>query len=135
MPAVNVTNAASRLECAVLEAELRDSLRAPSLVDVDVSEAARHARKRGVEVVLVDDGGSDDVTPDVRERLLRHVGSTLDGADAGSVTVRVLPPNRPVLATMLIRDPVHGSRRIELDHFGQSISPDNNDTSSWVKKL
>jgi hypothetical protein len=126
---------AMRLECALLEAELRDSLRAPSLVDVDVSAAARQARTRGVEVVLVDDGGSDEVTPDVRERRLRHGGITLDGADAGSVTVRVLPPNRPVLATVLVRDPVHGSRRIELDHDGQSVSPAIDDPSSWVKKL
>ncbi|HEY5858403.1 MAG TPA: hypothetical protein VIW24_31385 [Aldersonia sp.] len=128
-------DASTRLECALLEAELRDGLRAPSLVDVEVSAAARRARARGVEVVMVDDGGADDVTPAVRGRLLRHVGGELDGAEAGSVTVRILPPNRPVLATILVRDPVHGSRRVELDHDGQSISDVNDDASSWVKKL
>ncbi|WP_051186798.1 hypothetical protein, partial [Nocardia tenerifensis] len=51
-----------REECRLLEAELRDELRAPQLSTPELLAAARAARQRGVEVMLLDDGGLDTAT-------------------------------------------------------------------------
>ncbi len=52
-----------RQECELLEAQLRDSLRATGLQQTDVIDAVRAARNRGVEVVLLDDHGMDGANP------------------------------------------------------------------------
>lgn len=111
---------ADRVSCGLLEARLRDTLRAPVLQDERVAGAAEAARRRGVEVVMLDDHGMDDVAPPVRERVLAAVAEHLGAAQGGAVTVRVLPPGRSRMVSMLVR----GSevRRIELDHAGKPSS-------------
>lgn len=90
-----------RVEFAVAEAEVRDSVRARSLRLPSVIVAAREARRRGVEVVLLDDGGPDPRDP----RSLAAVGTALtralDAAQDGRVTARLLPPGRDALATIV----------------------------------
>ncbi|WP_405492039.1 hypothetical protein [Nocardia sp. NBC_00511] len=109
-------SAAEREECRLLEAELRDGLRAPQLVTDELSGAARGARGRGVEVVLLDDGGFAGVPEWIRKRVIDAATKELDAANAGSVTVRVLPLGRPVLATVVA--PAH-DRRTEIDTDGR----------------
>lgn len=117
---------AERDACAHLEARLRDARRAPALRHAAVVDAAQRARERGVHVVMLDDGGTAGAEAPVLERLLSGVAATLDDARSGSVTVRVLPPGRRVLASILVEesragspapgvDPVH---RIDFDHDG-----------------
>ncbi|MBF6329541.1 hypothetical protein [Nocardia transvalensis] len=108
---------AEREECRLLEAELRDGLRAPQLVTDELSGAARGARSRGVEVVLLDDGGFAGVPPWVRQRVIEAATRELDAANAGSVTVRVLPLGRRVLATVLAHS-LDYDRRTEIDTDG-----------------
>lgn len=103
-----------RIACRLLEAHLRDTLRARALLDVDVVEAVRAARTAGAEVVLIDDSG--DGTSDaglmdgdspaegwvaLRAALLPH----LRAASGGTVTVRVLPPGRRAAMTVLVAAP------------------------------
>ncbi len=109
--------AAEREECRLLEAELRDGLRAPQLVTDELSSAARGARSRGVEVVLLDDGGFAGVPKWVRQQVIESATRELDAANAGSVTVRVLPMGRRVLATVLANAPDR-DRRTEIDTAG-----------------
>ncbi|QLY29668.1 hypothetical protein [Nocardia huaxiensis] len=110
--------AAEREECRLLEAELRDGLRAPQLVTDELSGAARGARGRGVEVILLDDGGFAGVPEWVRKRVIDAATKELDAANAGSVTVRVLPLGRRVLATVLAQSPEH-DRRTDIDTDGK----------------
>ncbi|MEV6276015.1 hypothetical protein [Nocardia sp. NPDC051832] len=109
--------AEEREQCRLLEAELRDGLRAPQLVTDELSSAARGARSRGVEVVLLDDGGFAGVPRWVRERVIEAATKELDAANAGSVTVRVLPMGRRILATVLANAP-DADRRTEIDTAG-----------------
>ncbi|GAB2635742.1 hypothetical protein [Nocardia goodfellowii] len=109
--------AEEREQCRLLEAELRDGLRAPQLVTDELSGAARGARSRGVEVVLLDDGGFAGVPRWVRERVIDAATRELDTANAGSVTVRVLPMGRRILATVLADTP-DAARRTEIDTAG-----------------
>lgn len=117
-----------REECRLLEAELRDGLRAPQLSTATLSAAARTARSRGVEVALLDDGGLSAVSENVSSTVLRQVAEALDSARIGSITVRILPKGRRIVATLLINESGH-DRRTEIDHDGvaqTSIDPAEN---------
>lgn len=106
------------LACRLLEAELRDTLRARGLVRPDLARAARSARARGVEVMMLDDRSPNALDDGVRERIVTAASSALDAAEAGAVTVRLLPPGRPVAATILLDDLGEGAHRVEYDHTG-----------------
>ncbi|GCE39588.1 hypothetical protein Rhow_003112 [Rhodococcus wratislaviensis] len=108
------------LACRLLEAHLRDGLRAPGLTDGITAAAARAARTRGVEVVMLDDRGMVNADAAVGRRLRAEVGGHLDGIVAGTVTVRVMPPGRSILATILVNDG-DDVRRLEFDHEGRRI--------------
>ncbi len=110
-------SAAEQEQCRLLEAELRDGLRAPQLITDQLNAAARGARSRGVEVLLLDDGGFTGVAAALRDRVLELAVRELDAANAGAVTVRVLPVGRRNLATILASAP-GGDRRTEIDRTG-----------------
>lgn len=93
--------AEDRVEFAVAEAEVRDSVRARSLRLPEVVTAAREARRRGVEVVLLDDGGPDPRDPASLAAVGSAITTALDAAIDGRVTARLLPPGRDALATIV----------------------------------
>ena len=90
-----------RIEFAVAEAEVRDSVRARSLRLPAVIVAAREARRRGVEVVLLDDSDPESNSPAELERVGATLAEALDRAVDGRVTARLLPPGRDTLATVV----------------------------------
>ncbi len=89
-----------RVECDLLEAQLRDRLRAPFLVTDTITAAARAARERGTEVTFIDDRGLDDAPKKLQAEVRAVVAEELNKADGGSVTVRILPPGRRTLASI-----------------------------------
>ncbi|GAC58815.1 hypothetical protein GOHSU_53_00170 [Gordonia hirsuta DSM 44140 = NBRC 16056] len=109
-----------RRACTLAEARLRDSLRAPILDSPALVEAVWRARLRGVEVILLDDRGLDDADQQVRERICAAVVEAVEGIQAGTVTVRVLPPGRPVRVTVVQICGDRVSRR-EFDQRGAPI--------------
>lgn len=109
-------------ECRLLEAELRDRLRAPGLADPALVRAARDARARGVALTLLDDSGSDPAAPHVREAIVETAVVELDSVQEGKVTVRMLPPGRGCAATIVIIEP-DTYRRIEIDAAGVPSAP------------
>lgn len=113
-------SADERLACRLLEAHLRDSVRAPALSDRSVITAASGARARRVEVTLLDDGAMNAAPVQAREQFLDRVAEVLARADEGAVTVRVLPPGRAAMATVLCSDAL-GVRRTEFGHDGHPV--------------
>lgn len=89
-----------RLEARLLEAELRDEMRGAAFTGTPVVRAARAARTRGVDVILLDDTGPEGVPADRWGQILSTACDVLGASEAGRVTVRLLPPGRPVLATI-----------------------------------
>jgi len=91
----------------LLEASLRDTLRGGGLKSPEVAVAARAARLRGAAVILLDDRNDqlDAASSAVVESAVLAELATLD---AGSVTVRLLPAGREVVATIVRND---GQRR------------------------
>ncbi|MDN4480403.1 hypothetical protein [Demequina muriae] len=93
-----------RREFSLTEALLRDSVRGRSLAVPAVVDAATQARRRGVEVTILDDRGS---APSDGETLSRMVDATVAGltrARGGRVTVRLLPEGRPAALTIVAAD-------------------------------
>lgn len=81
---------AERIEARLLEAELRDGIRGRNLVSPSVRESVRRARERGVEVVLLDEGGLDTESESSREGIRERIASELDQVSRGRVTIRAL---------------------------------------------
>jgi len=87
-----------------LEATVRDSLRAPALNILKLTEAADNARSRGVEVTLLDDSEGAATSETDRETIAAAIIEQLDEMDSGRLIGRVLPKGRGQLATILVDD-------------------------------
>lgn len=88
---------ADRAEARAAEGRLRDAYRAGRLHGHGIADAAKEARLRGVDVVLLDDGGAADPAGAWMPGLADLVRERLSTAEH-RVVVRVLPPGRAVLA-------------------------------------
>ncbi|MFW0794460.1 hypothetical protein AAFP30_11655 [Gordonia sp. CPCC 205515] len=116
--------AAERTECELLEAHLRDRLRAPLMSTLNLDDPAYRARTRGVEVVFIDDSRADssggvDVDSRVAAAVEELASEVLDAADHGQVFVRVSAPDRPIAASVLRRGTDGSSVRSEIDQTGR----------------
>jgi hypothetical protein len=103
---------ALRTRARLLEAELRDEIRAPCFTGTRVVPAARAARGRGVDVILLDDGPESPVGELLEGVLVVEATRLLEGAESGRVVVRRLPPGRRVAAT-LVAEGTHLSLSID----------------------
>lgn len=99
-----------RREFAIVEAELRDGLRARTLTVPSVVEAVRAARRRGVDVVLLDDSDPDHVAPTDLEAVTTRVADAVSTLTDGRIVARLLPPGRDEIATILVETP-RGTQR------------------------
>ena len=103
--------------CLAAESRLREGLRAGNLLAAGLSDAIEAARRRGVEVVLVDSRGStlpESVQPAVRrqlERLLARPGIR-------KVVVRAAPEGYAEVVTILTVRADGGSELTTLDQAG-----------------
>ncbi|QBJ96255.1 hypothetical protein ERC79_09960 [Rhodococcus sp. ABRD24] len=109
---------AERTECELLEAHLRDRLRAPILSTLEIDNAAYRARTRGIDVVFIDDRGPHDLDETLTSVVHAAASEALDSARTGQVCVRVLPAGRSVIASVSVDDE-RGSRLHEIDHTGR----------------
>lgn len=97
-----------KFEAKLLEASLRDEIRGRALMNTQIRTAVRNARKRGVEVTVLDEGGLDDTPQLNKQAILRNVAEAIDGVAEGRVTLRApegeswrvtLVATRPGIAT------------------------------------
>lgn len=98
------TDADIRLQSLRLEARLRDRIRARALASDAVLDAAEAARARGVDITLLDDGALEAADSVVRSHILTTVEGHLHSAASGHVTVRVMPPGRDSICTIVHND-------------------------------
>lgn len=90
-----------RRQLLVAEARLRDSLRARQLDLPEVVAAVQRARQRGVEVLLLDDRYPLALPLGALSGVIESSVHMLDAATEGTVTIRLLPSGRQLLATMV----------------------------------
>lgn len=99
-----------RREFSLTEALLRDSVRGRSLAVPAVVDAATQARRRGVEVTILDDRGSAPSDGESLSRMVDAIVAGLTRARGGRVTVRLLPEGRPAALTIVAADGDHVER-------------------------
>ncbi|QHC66050.1 hypothetical protein GSU68_05270 [Rathayibacter sp. VKM Ac-2759] len=87
-------------DAANVEAGIRDGLRAFGLVRDPLASSVRAARLRGVEVVLLDDSDGDLDEPTL-DRVAATAARAFEEVGYGRVTVRLLPPGRGTVATIV----------------------------------
>ena len=81
-------DADARRDCLHLEAAMRDEIRGRRLLDDEVRREALAARRRGVEVTLLDDGGIDDLDRAEHARVTAVIARQLGATTADRVVVR-----------------------------------------------
>lgn len=96
-----------RAHARALEGRLRDGYRAGRLHREPLIDAAMRARVRGVDVVLLDDAGADDLEEAAVDSITAWMRTHLDGADA-RVVGRLLPAGRELAAQVVVDGRVHG---------------------------
>ena len=107
-----------RSQAYLLEAELRDEIRAPFFTGTSIVTSAQAARRRGTEVILLDDSG-DNTTIDDRTRTnaVNYVTKFLNVTQSNRVVIRLNPPRRPTLLTIVTDD-----TRYRLDRQGTPMT-------------
>lgn len=80
--------AEQRQEAQLLEAALRDEIRGRGLMTPAIRLAAQKARLRGVEVVILDEGGLDKAAEVNRSEILAMVASAFENVHEGRITLR-----------------------------------------------
>ena len=102
----------------LLEAELRDEIRAPFFTGTSIVTSAQAARRRGTEVILLDDSGDNTTIDDqVRTNAVNYVTNFLDLTQSNRVVIRLNPPRRPTLLTIVTDD-----TRYRLDRQGAPMT-------------
>ncbi|MBN2176603.1 MAG: hypothetical protein JW722_02990 [Demequinaceae bacterium] len=109
-----------RLDYLLAEATLRDSVRARGLHLPEIIKATTAARKRGVEVTLLDDRGGGLPTEAAMRLLTDRITEYLRHVDEGRLTIRLAPPGREVAASLVVESRGQ-SRRIDLNEAGMTI--------------
>lgn len=85
----------------LVEAGLRDAIRAEGWTSDAVGDAVRQARRDGIVVRLFDDGALAD-QPELCVRLQDLLVAELDALDVGQVTARIMPAGRTVVASIVV---------------------------------
>ncbi len=97
---------AGQSECLYLEAAMRDEIRGRRLLDDRVRQEVLAARRRGVEVTLLDDGGLDDLDRDQHARVTAVIAQQIGATTADRVVVRTAQHDADVAVTIVgLRDP------------------------------
>ncbi|RFA11072.1 hypothetical protein B7R54_03645 [Subtercola boreus] len=81
-------SAEDRRECLHLEGAIRDEIRGRYLLNEDVRTEVLAARRRGIEVTLLDDGGLEDLSDRARDRIHLRLATQISRSQADRLIVR-----------------------------------------------
>lgn len=90
-----------RAECLRLESAIRDEIRGRGLLNDPVREEVRRARLRGATVIVLDEGGVDELDAAERDALHTQIVDALRGTTADRIIVRSNPDDEIVIATVV----------------------------------
>ncbi len=110
----------TRRECLIVEARLRDGLRARSLYTPVIIEVVEAARRRGVTVTLMDDRGEAHLEETTIAAIETQIVGVLSGMASGTATVRLRPATQDA-AVSIVCATDDTTVRIDLDHTGRRV--------------
>jgi hypothetical protein len=90
-----------RDECLHLEGAIRDEIRGRKLLNDAVREEVMSARRRGATVMLLDEGGIDDLADHELERVLNRLALAIHETSADKVIARTVPEGSDVAVTVV----------------------------------
>lgn len=90
-----------REECLLLEAMIRDEIRGRLLLNDSVRDAVMTARRAGASVLLLDEGGLDEVDASTLDRVHRGLSRAIASAQAQRVIVRTAQDREGVAVTVV----------------------------------
>lgn len=105
-------SADERSELLITEGMLRDSIRGGLLAQEPAVSRIREARRRGVDVVLLDDSGEVELPPDAAAEVVEWVAEHVDRAAAGSFTARISVTASGLVASIVSDERGQQERRI-----------------------
>jgi hypothetical protein len=92
---------AERRECRYLEGAIRDEIRGRRLLNEDVRVQVMDARRRGVVVSLLDEGGIDDLEEQALESVLSRLADAIRGTTTDKLIVRTVPRSSKTAITVV----------------------------------
>lgn len=95
---------ADQYELQLTESALRDEVYGKNLMDDGVRIAARDARRRGVEVTIVDEGGMDEAATEVASGIRTSIAKAIESASAGTVAIRS-PKGENFMVSVVVQRP------------------------------
>lgn len=120
-----------RRECLNLEGAIRDEIRGRLLLNDAVRTEVMAARRRGVSVNLLDEGGLDDLDDENRERVLVTLADAIRSTQASRVIARTAPADSDVAVTVVGLTLIDDSHARDL---GQSRDDDEDDSVDlWLE--
>jgi hypothetical protein len=108
-------SAHERAELLITEGMLRDSIRGGVLAQEPAVSRIQEARRRGVDVVLLDDSGEAELPPHAAAEVVEWVAEHVDRADAGSFTARISVTASELVASIVSEERGQQERRIAPD--------------------
>jgi hypothetical protein len=109
-----------RQECRYLEQAIRDEIRGRGLLTDAVREQIMAARRRGVEVNLLDEGGLDDMGEQDLREVLRRLAEAIRDSTADKLIVRTAPRSSRVAVTVV-------GLSVNGDGNANALGPDSHD--------
>ena len=92
---------AERRECRYLEGAIRDEIRGRRLLNEEVRVQVMDARRRGVVVSLLDEGGIDDLDEPALENVLGRLADAIRGTTTDKLIVRTVPRSSKTAITVV----------------------------------
>lgn len=117
-----------RQECRRLEEVLRDEIRGRALLDTEVREAVRGARRRGATVMLLDEGSLDELSDEGLERVRAELAAAIRGSRADRIIVRTAAEGTAIAVTVV---GLNASRAEGVSALGNEESDD--DVELWLE--
>lgn len=92
---------AQRKECLYLEGAIRDEIRGRKLLNDRVREEIMIARRKGTTVMLLDEGGIDDLEDGDLERVLNRLAVAISATSTEKLIVRTVPEGSDTAVTVV----------------------------------
>lgn len=107
-------------ECRYLEQAIRDEIRGRGLLTDAVREQVMAARRRGVDVNLLDEGGLEDMSVDDLRVVLHRLADAIRDTTADKLIVRTVPHSSRVAVTVV-------GLSVPGDGNANALGPDSHD--------
>jgi hypothetical protein len=126
---------AQRQECVHLEGAIRDEIRGRKLLNDNVRQQVMAARRRGTTVILLDEGGIDELPEAELERILNRLAFVIRDTATDKLIARTVPEGSDTAVTVVGLSQREPGQRVEPepsaqdaagpDPAGRTVEPDD----------